>query len=185
MAVKINQKPGTGQQNLTRSLEKILEEAHCSGELSLSNRKLKDFPKPTKEYNLSDTIIAGNVWFPKGRKRKFFGCGRKNQLRRSFIYIQSTLLSRFTVNDLCGFFTVLRLYFSNIELHCRCNCISSRAAVRQPAPTKNASETHPLPIFCFSYMQKDWLTLTAMNLFQDFCIPITILCWNIQIVVSI
>lgn len=61
MAVKINQKPGTGQQNLTRSLEKILEEAHCSGELSLSNRKLKDFPKPTKEYNLSDTIIAGNV----------------------------------------------------------------------------------------------------------------------------
>ncbi|KAL5281040.1 LRCH3 family protein [Megaselia abdita] len=59
MAVKLNQKPGTGTQNhLTRSLEKILEEAHCSGELSLSNRKLKDFPKPTKEYNLSDTIIA-------------------------------------------------------------------------------------------------------------------------------
>lgn len=71
-AVKINQKPGTGQQNLTRSLEKILEEAHCSGELSLSNRKLKDFPKPTKEYNLSDTIIAGE----RGENGKCFGCGR-------------------------------------------------------------------------------------------------------------
>lgn len=84
MAVKLNQKPGTGQQNLTRSLEKILEEAHCSGELSLSNRKLKDFPKPTKEYNLSDTIIAGERW------RKIFGCGRKkNRLFiPSFICIQ-------------------------------------------------------------------------------------------------
>lgn len=82
MAVKVNNKSGTGQQNLTRSLEKILEEAHYSGELSLSNRKLKDFPKPTKEYNLSDTIIAGE------RRRfafLFFGCGRTSS--NSFICI--------------------------------------------------------------------------------------------------
>lgn len=84
-AVKINNKSGTGQQNLTRSLEKILEEAHCSGELSLSNRKLKDFPKPTKEYNLSDTIIAGEVLFG-------FGCGRMS-VCCSFICIHVSLSS--------------------------------------------------------------------------------------------
>ncbi|XP_050302800.1 leucine-rich repeat and calponin homology domain-containing protein isoform X2 [Anthonomus grandis grandis] len=44
--------------HLTRSLEKILDEAHQSGELKLSNRKLKDFPKAKDKYNLSDTVIA-------------------------------------------------------------------------------------------------------------------------------
>lgn len=43
----------------TRSLEKILEEAHLSGELKLSGRKLKDFPRTGGKYDLSDTIIAG------------------------------------------------------------------------------------------------------------------------------
>lgn len=50
-----------GQCQLTRSLERILEEAHFSGELKLSNRKLKDFPKSATKFNLSDTVIAG--WF--------------------------------------------------------------------------------------------------------------------------
>lgn len=44
---------------LTRSLERILEEAHFSGELILTNRKLKDFPKTGTKYALSDTVIAG------------------------------------------------------------------------------------------------------------------------------
>uniref|UniRef100_A0A182K1N7 Uncharacterized protein n=1 Tax=Anopheles christyi TaxID=43041 RepID=A0A182K1N7_9DIPT len=52
---------GTGghlQSQLTRSLERILEDAHLSGELKLSGRKLKDFPKAAGKYNLSDTVIA-------------------------------------------------------------------------------------------------------------------------------
>lgn len=52
------------QKQLTRSLERILEEAHLSGELKLSGRKLKDFPKVGKtgaaaKYNLQDTVTAG------------------------------------------------------------------------------------------------------------------------------
>lgn len=40
-------------------LLKIFEEANLSGELKLSGRKLKDFPKAAGKYNLSDTVIAG------------------------------------------------------------------------------------------------------------------------------
>ncbi|XP_043644010.1 leucine-rich repeat and calponin homology domain-containing protein isoform X2 [Drosophila teissieri] len=43
---------------LTRSLERILEEAHFSGELILTNRKLKDFPRTGTKYSLTDTVIA-------------------------------------------------------------------------------------------------------------------------------
>ncbi|XP_049870809.1 leucine-rich repeat and calponin homology domain-containing protein isoform X2 [Pectinophora gossypiella] len=42
---------------LTKSLERILEDAYLSGELKLSGRKLKEFPKPVK-FDLSDTVIA-------------------------------------------------------------------------------------------------------------------------------
>lgn len=45
--------------NLTRSLEKILDECSASGELKLANRKLKDFPKYYGKFNLSDTVFAG------------------------------------------------------------------------------------------------------------------------------
>lgn len=47
------------QMNLTRSLEKILDECSASGELQLANRKLKDFPKFYGKFNLSDTVFAG------------------------------------------------------------------------------------------------------------------------------
>lgn len=47
--------------NLTRSLEKILDECSASGELRLQNRKLKDFPKYYGKFNLSDTVFAGKV----------------------------------------------------------------------------------------------------------------------------
>lgn len=56
LAANIN---GHIQSQLTRSLERILEDANQSGELKLSNRKLKDFPKASTKYNLSDTVIAG------------------------------------------------------------------------------------------------------------------------------
>ncbi|GLV37896.1 Leucine-rich-repeats and calponin homology domain protein [Carabus blaptoides fortunei] len=46
------------QNQLTKSLERILEDAHASGELKLSGRKLKEFPKASAKFNLSDTVIA-------------------------------------------------------------------------------------------------------------------------------
>ncbi|KAK0159236.1 hypothetical protein PV328_010142 [Microctonus aethiopoides] len=61
MAVVVSNMSGHIQKQLTRSLERILEEAHLSGELKLSGRKLKDFPKVAKtgsKYNLCDTVIA-------------------------------------------------------------------------------------------------------------------------------
>lgn len=47
---------------LTKSLERILEDAYLSGELKLSGRKLREFPKPVK-YDLSDTVVAGKSSF--------------------------------------------------------------------------------------------------------------------------
>ncbi|XP_043283913.1 leucine-rich repeat and calponin homology domain-containing protein isoform X2 [Venturia canescens] len=61
MAMVASNMSGHIQKQLTRSLERILEEAHLSGELKLSGRKLKDFPKVGKtgsKYSLSDTVIA-------------------------------------------------------------------------------------------------------------------------------
>ncbi|KAI5704536.1 hypothetical protein M8J75_006400 [Diaphorina citri] len=49
------------QVHLARSLERILEEAHLSGELNLSGRKLKDFPNSGGKYDLSDSVIVGLV----------------------------------------------------------------------------------------------------------------------------
>ncbi|XP_026468444.1 leucine-rich repeat and calponin homology domain-containing protein 3-like [Ctenocephalides felis] len=55
-AVSLNTMNNVVQNQLTRSLEKILEDANLSGELKLSGRKLKEFPKG--KYNLSDTVFA-------------------------------------------------------------------------------------------------------------------------------
>jgi len=63
---QVNNQPGAmGHMHtqLTKSLERILEEAHLSGELKLSGRKLKDFPKTGGKYDLSDTVIAGKFSF--------------------------------------------------------------------------------------------------------------------------
>lgn len=43
----------------SRSVEKSLEEAAASGALVLSNRKLKEFPRTAKNYDLSDITHAG------------------------------------------------------------------------------------------------------------------------------
>lgn len=48
--------------NLSRSIEKILEEANASGELKLCGRKMKDFPKIAGNYDLSDTVFAGEIF---------------------------------------------------------------------------------------------------------------------------
>lgn len=43
----------------SRSVEKALEEAAASGALNLSNRKLKEFPRSARNYDLSDITHAG------------------------------------------------------------------------------------------------------------------------------
>lgn len=56
--------PFRGEVNMAVVLLKIFEEANLSGELRLSGRKLRDFPKAAGKYNLSDTVIAGNLCAP-------------------------------------------------------------------------------------------------------------------------
>ena len=48
--------PSTG---LSRTLDRVLEESELTGELLLSGRKIKEYPKNASKYNLSDTVIAG------------------------------------------------------------------------------------------------------------------------------
>lgn len=43
----------------SRSVEKALEEAAASGALVLSSRKLKEFPRTSRNYDLSDITHAG------------------------------------------------------------------------------------------------------------------------------
>lgn len=43
---------------INKKLEKILEEAVVCGELRLTGRRLKDFPKMAFQYNLGDTVFA-------------------------------------------------------------------------------------------------------------------------------
>ena len=45
---------------LSRSLESELENAVKTGELKLSAKNLKDFPRHGERYNLQDTLLAGN-----------------------------------------------------------------------------------------------------------------------------
>ena len=47
----------------SRSVEKALEEAAASGALHLSNRKLKEFPRSARNYDLSDISHAGRCGF--------------------------------------------------------------------------------------------------------------------------
>lgn len=47
----------------SRSVEKALEDAAASGALHLSNRKLKEFPRSAKNYDLSDITHAGRFPF--------------------------------------------------------------------------------------------------------------------------
>ena len=45
--------------SLSRTLEKVLEDAEQTGEILLSGRKIKDFAKVSSKYDLSDATIAG------------------------------------------------------------------------------------------------------------------------------
>lgn len=46
---------------LNRGLERALEDAANSGFLNLSTRKLKEFPRTASNYDLTDTVEAGNL----------------------------------------------------------------------------------------------------------------------------
>ena len=56
MAVSGNVGP---QSPLNRNLERLFEEAQISGELKISSRRLREFPKIAAKYNLSDTVFGG------------------------------------------------------------------------------------------------------------------------------
>ncbi|KAK5860590.1 hypothetical protein PBY51_022054 [Eleginops maclovinus] len=45
----------------SRGLERALEEAEASGSLSLSARKLKEFPRTANNHDLADTVEAGTA----------------------------------------------------------------------------------------------------------------------------
>ena len=45
--------------NLSRSIDRVLEDAQYSGAILLSGRKLKEYPKNVTKYDLNDTVISG------------------------------------------------------------------------------------------------------------------------------
>lgn len=49
----------SGGPQLTRSIERVLEDAQHTGVLNITGRKLKEFPKVASKYDLSDTVLAG------------------------------------------------------------------------------------------------------------------------------
>lgn len=44
---------------LNRNLERLIEDAQLSGELRISSRRLREFPKVALKYNLNDTVYGG------------------------------------------------------------------------------------------------------------------------------
>lgn len=46
---------------LNRGLERALEDAANSGFMNLSTRKLKEFPRSASNYDLTDTVEAGEL----------------------------------------------------------------------------------------------------------------------------
>ena len=50
---------GQSPTSLSRTLEKVLEDAQQTGDISLSGRKLKDYSKIASKYDLSDATSAG------------------------------------------------------------------------------------------------------------------------------
>lgn len=51
--------PGPGPGSWSRSLDRALEEAAVTGVLSLSGRKLREFPRGAANHDLTDTTRAG------------------------------------------------------------------------------------------------------------------------------
>ena len=59
--------PAGGQSptSLSRTLERVFEEAQHTGEINLSGRKLKEYPKVSAKYDLGDSTLTGRflqIW---------------------------------------------------------------------------------------------------------------------------
>lgn len=62
MAVIVGSTSGSGPQSpLNRNLERLFEDAHFTGELRISSRRLREFPKVASKYNLNDTVFCGKT----------------------------------------------------------------------------------------------------------------------------
>ena len=54
---------GQSPTSLSRTLEKVFDEAQHTGEIHLSARKLKEYPKVAGKYDLVDTTVTGELTF--------------------------------------------------------------------------------------------------------------------------
>ena len=56
--------PAGGQSptSLSRTLERVFEEAQHTGEINLSGRKLKKYPKVSAKYDLGDSTLTGRFY---------------------------------------------------------------------------------------------------------------------------
>ena len=54
---------GQSPTSLSKTLEKVLEDAQHTGEINLAGRKLKEYPKIASKYDLVDTITTGALEF--------------------------------------------------------------------------------------------------------------------------
>ncbi len=50
-----------GTQALSRNLDKVLEEAQLTGQLSLHARNIRAVPAAAHKFDLTDTVFVGNV----------------------------------------------------------------------------------------------------------------------------
>ena len=53
---------GQSQTSLSRTLERVFEEAQHTGEINLSGRKLKEYPKVSAKYDLGDSTLTGRFY---------------------------------------------------------------------------------------------------------------------------
>lgn len=69
--------PGPGPGSWSRSVDRALEEAAVTGVLSLSGRKLREFPRGAANHDLTDTTRAGErgAGIPATRDRRSGGQG--------------------------------------------------------------------------------------------------------------
>ena len=52
---------GKSPTSLSRTLERVFEEAQHTGEIDLSGRKLKEYPKVGAKYDLTDSTVTGRL----------------------------------------------------------------------------------------------------------------------------
>ena len=52
---------GQSPTSLSRTLERVFEEGQHTGEIHLSGRKLKEYPKVAAKYDLGDSTVTGEL----------------------------------------------------------------------------------------------------------------------------